>query len=223
MTALGLVLVLVPKHLIQQQTMANNIVAELCFAGNARQSRSRGAYGRPKTRSPFPSTSFVAGGIPRQSRKPQQAVHNGVRWAKGEDEPQRSLHTDMCVVGNSQMGKNKLREITAPQPAPERVRAKTKNPRLKLTAQLQLHPHEHFSSITQECINALPAVEPQAPAEKQKARANDVESSYKLTFYNPSAIPKAGHWIRPTQHNHSAASPETSFNQKPGWDPTRQR
>ena len=149
--------------------MSNSLFSHNTYTSQPRISHSRGAYGRPKTRSPFPSKTFVLD-IPTSI-----GLFPKLMYVDG-----KSLQRNPQV-------KRPTHYATYKRPGPVRAgnQDSAQNPILKLVK------HQRFSSITQK--EGENSVKPQSTPQIEqpnKSDSLDIESSYKLTFYHPKSEQK---------------------------------
>ena len=151
--------------------MSNKLFAQNFVVRNARQSHSRG-YGRPKTRSPFPNNSFTSSDS--NSKRVGQIICVGSRALQEQSALLNPLLTHdenrKALIKSSKADKNV--KVT---PMYKGISILSQKPKPKLA-------QHHFSSLTREESNKSSADNVQRLA---KADSIDIESSYKLTFYNP--------------------------------------
>ncbi len=156
--------------------MASLNLSNICVSSYSRPSKSRGAYGRPKTRNPFPSTSFASNG----SSAIRAPVFPTAELLPSR-RPQNNHFPDinMYVVGTNT--RNPLKPM---RPLPHNS---VKNP---LKPKLKQAQHQRFLSIShcnKDCAtnNKLSLVQPQKTKDYSCVSDQQENSPYKLTFYNP--------------------------------------
>ncbi len=191
--------------------MSINLVPNMCLYGYSRPSKSRGAYGRPKTRNPFPSSSFVSNGNPSHlllsGASPDMHV-NGRRM-------QRNNFNGMLVIGSNKGANPRPRKPSAAEVkcATNEGAAYNQKPRLKHAQ------HQRFLSIS-HCVEgqsqAKVNVRTKDRSFQQRPQRDDVESSYKLTFYHPQLQP-------PPEKDSEPSTKETEYPSAPGREPGLQQ
>ena len=139
--------------------MSNKLFSPIYLARNSRQSHSRG-YGRPKTRSPFPNNSFTSG--EPSSQQFGQIICIGNKALQGPAETKETaVHKEKNnVVFPFRRGIGILPQKPKSRPAQQYLASITRN------------------DATDKCLSSN-------AKNADNSESMDIESSYRLTFYNP--------------------------------------
>jgi hypothetical protein len=191
------------KSSSEGRNMSNEWFAKMCVFGNARSTKNRQWYGRPKTRSPFPKARL---GSESTDMKRAKRSYGAMGRAGTRGGPSPGLNLEMYINGckSSNVARAKKR------PAPQWLRPA--NPAGLLLSQDRKAklPPESFSTVARDCeceyeydLESTPSAgQRHTSSTAPRSDSLDIESSYKLTFYYPH------------QENHKQQPPNPQYSQK---------
>jgi hypothetical protein len=166
--------------------MSNQPYSDNKARGGLRSAKTRGGYGRPKTRCPFPNTP-QAGESTRVTALRRAFGHAFA--VDGKTPLMPNMNLNICINGSKKVS------VARGKKGGNKSWTRPEHPDLATTPQQKLQlkaQHQRFASISRDSDVTTEASGSQCVPLLNPGRVDsiDLDSSFKLTFYNPQVLPQ---------------------------------